>query len=87
MNQNITRSARFDIRVPCHVRETVEMAAALQGRSLTDFLVAAMLEKAEAVIDTHRRLELTLRDQALLAASLGNEEHVVPDAFVQRDVF
>ena len=86
MNQIIPRSARFDIRVPNHVREAVEMAAALQGRNLTDFLISAMIEKAEAVIDTHRRLDLTLRDQAMLTNAVCCEEAVEPNAFVQRMV-
>ena len=50
MTQFSSRTSRFDIRIPSHVRETVEMAASLEGRSFTDFLIAAMLEKAEKVI-------------------------------------
>lgn len=83
MSQALSRVARFDIRVPSHIRETVEFAAMLQGRNLTDFLVSAMLEKAETVIGVHRRMELTLRDQAMLAKALCYEEPQEPDAFVR----
>ena len=69
MTQFSSRTSRFDIRIPSHVRETVEMAASLEGRSFTDFLIAAMLEKAEKVISIHTRIELTLKDQALRTQS------------------
>ena len=84
MSQTSTRSTRFDIRIPAHVREAVEMAASLEGRSITDFLIAAMLEKAEGVISAHKRLELSLRDQSLLARALNGEEDGAPNSLVRR---
>ncbi len=41
--------SRIDARIPLSVRETIDRAAAMQGRTRTDFLIAAALEKAEQV--------------------------------------
>ena len=84
MTQLSSRTSRFDIRIPSHVREAVEMAASLEGRSITDFLVAAMIEKAEQVIVTHKRIELTLRDQAMLAEGLRTQQHEEPTEFIRQ---
>ena len=84
MTQFSSRTSRFDIRIPSHVRETVEMAASLEGRSFTDFQIAAMLEKAEKVISTHTRIELTLKDQAALAEVLRTQSCEEPTEFMKR---
>ena len=46
--------SRIDARIPLSVRETIDRAAAMQGRTRTDFLIAAALEKAEQVIAERR---------------------------------
>ena len=60
------------------------MAASLEGRSLTDFLIAAMLEKAEKFISTHTRIELTLKDQAVLAEALRTQSCEEPTEFMKQ---
>ena len=62
--------SRIDARIPLTVRETIGRAAALQGRTRTDFLIEAALEKAERVIAEQTLIRLTLRDQELLAKAL-----------------
>ena len=42
--------SRIDARIPLSVRETIDRAAAMQGRTRTDFLIAAALEKEGAAI-------------------------------------
>lgn len=84
MTQTGSRTTRFDIRIPAHVRDTVEMAASLEGRSMTDFLISAMLEKAECVIATHKRLELSLRDQVMLAQALSEQGTEAPNPLNQQ---
>ena len=68
-NSELSRS-RIDARIPLTVRETIGRAAALQGRTRTDFLIEAALEKAERVIAEQTLIRLTLRDQELLAKAL-----------------
>ena len=71
MSQNSELSmSRIDARIPLTVRETIGRAAALQGRTRTDFLLEAALEKAERVIAEQTLIRLTLRDQELLAKAL-----------------
>ena len=71
MSQNSEVSmSRIDARIPLTVRETIGRAAALQGRTRTDFLIEAALEKAERVIAEQTLIRLTLRDQELLAKAL-----------------
>ena len=74
MSQNSEVSmSRIDARIPLTVRETIDRAAALQGRTRTDFLIEAALEKAERVIAEQTLIRLTLRDQELLAKALTEE--------------
>lgn len=74
MSQNSEVSmSRIDARIPLTVRETIDRAAALQGRTRTDFLIEAALEKAERVITEQTLIRLTLRDQELLAKALTEE--------------
>ena len=71
MSQNSELSmSRIDARIPLTVRETIGRAAALQGRTRTEFLIEAALEKAERVIAEQTLIRLTLRDQELLAKAL-----------------
>lgn len=73
-----TAMSRIDARVPVSVRDTIDRAAALQGRTRTDFLIAAAMEKAERVIEEHSIIRLTLRDQEMLARALIAETVAEP---------
>lgn len=70
--------SRIDVRILLSVRETIDRAAAMQGRTRTDFLIAAALEKAEQSL-----VRLALEDQRLLAAALLSEETETPSAFLE----
>ena len=66
MSQNSELSmSRIDARIPLTVRETIGRAAALQGRTRTDSLIEAALEKAERVIVEQILIRLTLRPRAI----------------------
>jgi len=64
---------RIDARIPAEVKEGVVMAAGLQGRSLTDFLVTALTEATRKAIDDHTVIRLSLEDQKAMAAALLGE--------------
>lgn len=66
--------SRIDARIPLSVRETIDRAAAMQGRTRTDFLIEAALEKAEKVIAEQAVIRLTVQDQEQLAKALLEEE-------------
>jgi uncharacterized protein (DUF1778 family) len=71
-NENIM--SRIDARIPLSVRDTIDRAAAMQGRTRTDFLIEAVLEKAERVIMERAIIRLTTRDQEILANALLEEK-------------
>ncbi len=84
MSQNSEVSmSRIDARIPLTVRETIDRAATLQGRTRTDFLIEAALEKAERVIAEQTLIRLTLRDQELLAKALAEENVSEPSRFLK----
>ncbi|MDR2604547.1 MAG: DUF1778 domain-containing protein [Desulfovibrio sp.] len=66
--------SRIDARIPLAVRETIDRAAAMQGRTRTDFLIGAALEKAARVIKEHSIIRLAVQDQMLLAEALLAEK-------------
>lgn len=78
------RAERLEARITVGQKALIEHAAALQGRSVTDFVLNAVQEAASRAIDEHQRLTLSVRDgrrfvQALLgpppgAADAGDDE-------------
>ncbi len=64
----------MDVRLPLSVREIIDRAAAMQGRTRTDFFMEAALEKAEKVIAEQALLQLAVQDQELLAKALMEEK-------------
>ena len=75
--------SHIDARISLSVRETLDRAAAMQGRTLTDFLITAALEKAEQVIADQSLVRLALEDQRTLAAALLAEETAPPSSFLK----
>ncbi|MCR5562814.1 MAG: DUF1778 domain-containing protein [Desulfovibrio sp.] len=74
MTQQHEKMSRIDARIPLSIRDTIDRAAAFQGRSRTDFLISAAIEKAEHVIAEQTLIRLSLRDQEVLSAALSSEE-------------
>lgn len=62
--QSTTKKSRFEARLSPRQRELFERAAAMQGRTLSEFVVSAAIEKAEEVIQTHEVIRLTENDYA-----------------------
>ena len=66
------RSERLEARISREQKELFLRAAELQGRSLTDFLVASAQEAAVETVRTHDALRLSERDrQAFVSALLA----------------
>lgn len=71
----VPRSERLEARVSKAQKNLFLRAASLQGRSLTDFLIASAQEAAERVLRAHDVLTLGERDrksfvEALLAPAM-----------------
>lgn len=63
-------SARLEARISTDLHATLKRAAALQGRSMTDFVVAAVQEAAQKAIEDAEVIRLSMRDQECFAQSL-----------------
>lgn len=71
MNTPITK-ARLEAKVNLEIYESLKYAAAISGRTLTDFVISVAYEEAKKTILENQVLRLTLKDQALLIEHLNN---------------
>ena len=67
-----TRSARIEARIAPEVLTIVKRAAELQGRSVSDFVVAAALEAAARTIEEAQIIRLSVEDQRAFAEAILN---------------
>lgn len=67
------KKERLDVRLPAAAKYQIEKAAELQGRSVSDFVVAAALTQASQVIEQQMVVKLCLEDSMVLAQAFINE--------------
>jgi uncharacterized protein (DUF1778 family) len=58
-----TRTARVEARIAPEALAVVRRAAELQGRSISDFVVAAALKEAQRTIEEAQIIRLSVQDQ------------------------
>lgn len=63
-------SARLEARLPNEVMQRLKRAAEIQGRTLTDFVVAAADEAACRAIEQTEIIRLSLEDQRQIATTV-----------------
>ncbi len=63
-------SARLEARITSDLHAMLKRAAELQGRTMTDFVVAAVQDAAQRAIDQAEVVRLTLKDQEAFARAL-----------------
>ena len=73
---NRVRSERLEARVTAEQKDLIERAAALQGRTVTDFVLASVQDAARRAIAEHQQLALTLRDSEAFVDALVNPKPV-----------
>jgi uncharacterized protein (DUF1778 family) len=66
----IEPTARLEARLPVEVHALLKRAAQLQGRSLTDFVVAAAHDAALRTIEENEIIRLSAEDQRRFAEAL-----------------
>jgi uncharacterized protein (DUF1778 family) len=66
------RLERLEARLPKHVKDQIEHAAALEGRSITDFVVQAALQAAQASIERHELITLRGEHANVFAEAILN---------------
>ncbi|AZS42425.1 MULTISPECIES: type II toxin-antitoxin system TacA family antitoxin [Microbacterium] len=52
------KSARLEFRVTADQKAAIEEAAAIEGRTVTDFSASALVERAQEVIERERRSQV-----------------------------
>lgn len=72
MKEPKSPSSRLEARLPVHVHALLKRAAEIQGRTLTDFVIAASSEAARQTIEAAEIVRLSVEDQRLFAESILN---------------
>lgn len=75
MENQLTLSdkARFDAKIPKVQKELFEYAASLGGfRTLTDFIINTVQEKANAIIQEHNTILASKKDQEIFFNAVMN---------------
>jgi uncharacterized protein (DUF1778 family) len=70
------RAQRLEARVTAAQKTLIERAAALQGRTVTDFILTSVQDAARRAIEQHQQLELSVRDSEAFVDALLNPRPV-----------
>jgi uncharacterized protein (DUF1778 family) len=71
-----TRAERLEARVTAEQKSLIERAAALQGRTLTDFVLTSVQDAARRAIEEHHQFALSVRDSEAFVDALLNAQPV-----------
>jgi len=66
------KEERLETRLPSEAKQQIEYAAQLQGRSVSDFVVAAALDQASKVIEQQKIVRLSIENSVALAEAILN---------------
>ncbi len=72
------RTARVEARIAPDALALIKRAAEIQGRSVSDFLVAAAQEEACRTIENAEIIRLSVEDQRRFAEAILNPPEPVP---------
>lgn len=70
------RGERLETRVTAEQKNLIERAAALQGRTVTDFVLTSVQDAARRAIEEHSQLALSVRDSEAFVDALLNPKPV-----------
>ncbi len=70
------RAQRLETRATPEQKTLIERAAALQGRTVTDFVLTSVQAAARRAIEAHQKLELSVRDSETFVEALLNPKPV-----------
>ena len=71
-------TARLEARISTDLHSMLKRAAELQGRNMTDFVVAAVQDAAQRAIEQAEIIRLTLVDQECFAQALLSPPQPTP---------
>jgi uncharacterized protein (DUF1778 family) len=66
------KGERIESRLSAEAKQQIDYAADLQGVNRSDFVVAAAVEKAAAIIEQHKLIKLSIQDSQALAEAILN---------------
>ena len=72
MQAETIKSARVGLRIPPDLKRAWDEAAALEGRSLSDIIIAATTEAIADIIYRHRIIRVSQADMEQIAQDLQN---------------
>lgn len=78
MPRESNRTSRIEARISPDALQVVKRAAELQGRSVSDFVVAAAQEAAQRTIEDAHLIRLSVEDQTRFAELLLNPPEPAP---------
>jgi uncharacterized protein (DUF1778 family) len=78
MSSATTRSARIEARIAPDALAVVKRAAELQGRSVSDFVVAAAQDAARKTIEETQIVRLSVEDQRAFVEAILNPPPLAP---------
>ena len=78
MPQEPTRTSRIEARISPDALAIVKRAAEIQGRSVSDFVVAAAQEAAHRTIEETQIIRLSVEDQRAFAEAILNPPEPTP---------
>lgn len=78
MPQELSRTARIEARIAPDALTIVRRAAELQGRSVSDFVVAAAQAEATRTIEATQIIRLSVEDQRAFAEAILNPPEPTP---------
>ena len=78
MSPESNRTARIEARIAPDALTVIRRAAEIQGRSVSDFVVAAAQEAAHRTIEETHLIRLSVKDQQLFADLMLNPPPLSP---------
>ena len=78
MRSTTPSTARLEARISKELHATLKRAAALQNRTVTDFVITAVQEAAQKAIEQTEVLRLSLADQERFARALLSPPKATP---------
>lgn len=79
MPRQAARTDRLEARINPDTLNLVKRAAEIQGRSISDFVVAAAEQAARQAIEENQILRLSIEDQMRFAELLANPPKLSPE--------
>lgn len=72
VEQRATKSERIEARATVEEKESIERAAALSNRSVSDFVISSAQKAAQEIIREQEQMNLTRRDSEAFVKALLN---------------